>query len=435
MAELLGPKEAGSMKIFQLAAPISLTVLLASASFIQAQPQQPAQEPPIEQPGELQPQAPPLNPDQLQNLVAPIALYPDTLLSQILAASTYPIEVVEAQQWLQQHKDLKGQNLMNEAQKQDWDPSVQALVAFPDVITRLNQDIRWTTDLGNAFLAQQADVMSAVQQLRAKAQSNGKLQSTPQENVTTQTQNGQSAIQILPPNPEVVYVPVYNPEWVWGPPIYGYYPPLFYPGIGLGFSFLPGIDLGFYFGGGWGLWGGYGWGWGPDWFGGRILLNGNFFHRYGFNDFHPGFGRGGVWAHDPAHRLGVAYPNRAVAGRFQGSAGARGIAGVRGAEGIRGAEGRGAEGRAAEGRGAEARGAEARGAETGRAGSFAARPAAPANRSAFGGIQDGRTTRMQSDHGFSSIGRSSGGFGGGGARGGGGFGGGGGARGGGGGRR
>src|SRR6202000_1414354 len=99
-------------------------------------------------------------------------------------------------------------------------------------------------------------------------------------------QEGQPAIQIQPVDPGVVYVPVYNPEYVWGPPVYGLYPPLFYPGIGLGVSFLPGIDLGFYFGGGWGLWGGFGWGWGPNWFGGGIFLNAGFFHRYGFHDFH-----------------------------------------------------------------------------------------------------------------------------------------------------
>jgi hypothetical protein len=334
------------------------------------------------------------------------------LLSQILAASTYPIEVVEAQQWLQQNRNLRGQQLMDAAKQQNWDPSVQALVAFPDVLTRLNQDIRWTTDLGNAFLAQQADVMNAVQQLRMKAQANGKLKSTPQENVTTQAQNGQTAIQILPPEPGVVYVPYYNPEWVWGPPIYGYYPPLVYPGLDVGFSFFPGIDLGLYFGGGWGLWGGFGWGWGPDWFGGRILLNGNFFHRYGFNDFHGGFG--GVWAHDPAHRLGVPYANRAVASRFGGAAGARGTAGFRGSP------------------------AAARGGEAFRGGEAGARSFAPENRggeshSAFGGIQNGGATRMQSDHGFSSIGHS--GFGGGGFRGGGGGFGGGGSRGGGGGGR
>jgi hypothetical protein len=406
------------MKVFRLAATISLPVLIAllgTMSYGQDAPGQDAPPPPADQgppPGQAQPPAPPLNPDQLQDLVAPVALYPDTLLSQILVASTYPIEVVEAQQWLQQSRGLKGQKLMDEAKKQNWDPSIQALIAFPDVLTRLNQDIRWTTDLGNAFLAQQADVMHAVQDLRMKAQANGKLQSTPQQSVVTETENGQAAIQIQPVEPGVIYVPVYNPAWVWGPPVYGFYPPLFYPGIDVGFSFLPGIDLGFYFGGGWGLWGGFGWGWGPDWFGGRIFLNDHFFHRYGFRDYHPGFGGGGgYWAHDPGHRLGVPYPNRAVAGRFGGAANIRGTAGFRGSEGFRGTEGaRGAEGfRGGEG---------ARGAEAPRSG-FSSRPAEPAGgHSAFGGIQNGNTTRMQSDHGFSSVGRS-GGFGGGGFGGGG----------------
>ena len=154
--------------------------------------------------GQQQPPPPPsqpappkqaLSPQQLEDLAAPIALYPDTLLSEILVASTYPLEVVEAQQWLQQNTKVKGKKLMNEAQHQNWDPSVQALVAFPDVLALLNQDIRWTTDLGNAFLAQQADVMSAVQQLRARAQANGKLKSTPQENVTGAAENGQTAIR------------------------------------------------------------------------------------------------------------------------------------------------------------------------------------------------------------------------------------------------
>jgi len=196
------------MKVFRVAAAISSTVLLAAAMFAQQQPiEQPGQLPDQGAPADQGPAPPPLNLQQLDDLVAPIALYPDNLLSQILAASTYPIEVVEAQQWLQQNRNLKGQQLLDAAKQQNWDPSVQALVVFPDVLTRLNQDIRWTTDLGNAFLAQQADVMHAVQDMRAKAQANGKLQTTPQETVTTQTQNGQSAIVIQPPDPEVVYVP------------------------------------------------------------------------------------------------------------------------------------------------------------------------------------------------------------------------------------
>ncbi len=156
------------MKIIKLAAVGSLSILLTAALFGQDPPPAPDQGGQVLQPGQLPPSAPPLDPQQLQDLVAPIALYPDNLLSQILAASTYPIEIVEAQQWLQQNRNLKGQALMDAAKQQNWDPSVQALVAFPDVLTRLNQDIRWTTDLGNAFLAQQPDVMHAVQQLRAQ---------------------------------------------------------------------------------------------------------------------------------------------------------------------------------------------------------------------------------------------------------------------------
>ena len=125
-------------------------------------------------------QAQMLAPAQLDDVVAPIALYPDPLLSQVLVASTYPLEVVEAQQWLQRNGNLKGQQLTDAARQQNWDASVQAMVAFPDVLTMLNQDVHWTTALGNAFLAQQSDVMAAVQRMRARAQANGRLSTTPQ---------------------------------------------------------------------------------------------------------------------------------------------------------------------------------------------------------------------------------------------------------------
>ena len=148
---------------------------------------------------------------QLDDLVAPIALYPDPLVGEVLAAATYPIEIAEAYQWVQDHPKWKPSKLMSEAKKQNWDPSVQGLVAFPQVLARLSQDMAWTTPLGNAFLAQQSDVMQAVQRMRAKAQASGKLQSTPQQTVTTQSQNGQNAISIEPANPDVWYVPYYNP--------------------------------------------------------------------------------------------------------------------------------------------------------------------------------------------------------------------------------
>src|SRR5581483_884052 len=283
-----------------------------------AAPQNPAQPAPL------------LTPDQLDNLVAPIALYPDPLLGQVLAASTYPLEVVELQQWMQQNPNLRGADLMNAAKQQPWDPSVQALAAFPDVVALLNRDIQWTTDLGNAFLAQQNDVMAATQRMRVRAQENGKLASTPQQTVTTETQDGQSAVVIEPADPQVIYVPVYNPEYIWGPPIWGYYPPLWYPAISFGFGFGPGIYVSAFFpsGGGWG-WGGWGpsGGWGCGWFGGGLFVNNFFFDHYGFHNFYHGgawaggrYGAGRLsWAHDPFHREGVRYPNRNVAARYDNS--------------------------------------------------------------------------------------------------------------------
>jgi hypothetical protein len=261
----------------------------------------------------------------LDNLVAPIALYPDPLVGQVLAASTYPLEVVEAQQWRRQNQNLSGQQLMDAARQQNWDASVQALVTFPDVLTMLNRDIQWTTDLGNAYLAQQRDVMAAIQRMRRSAQQNGKLQSTSQQVVTTETQNGQSAVAIQPADPQVIYVPVYNPVYVWGPPAWGYYPPLWYPGVGFGFGFGPGIYLSTFFPGwgyGWGGWG-LGWGWGCGWFGGGIFVNAGFFSHWGF--YHGGWGGyyghsfgGGryAWAHDSFHRAGVPYANGTVAARY-----------------------------------------------------------------------------------------------------------------------
>jgi len=307
----------------------ALCVALAASALLVAQAPQtpPPGAPPGPPPAQAPPAAQPLAPAQLDTLVAPIALYPDSLVSQVLVAATYPLEIVEANQWLQQNRGLQGQALVDAARQQNWDPSIQALVVFPDVLSRMASDVRWTTDLGNAFLSQQADVMSAVQRMRARAQANGRLSSTPQETVTTQTQDGRTAIEIAPTNPEVVYVPVYNPEYIWGPPVWGYYPPLWYPSFGFGFGFGPGIYINTFFGGlGWG-----GWGWGPNWFGFSIFQRPYFFNHYGFAGFRGyGYGgfRGGVvgWAHDPGHRLGVPYANAAVANRFGA---ANGFAGSR----------------------------------------------------------------------------------------------------------
>jgi hypothetical protein len=268
-----------------------------------------------------------LSPEQLDNLVAPVALYPDQLLSQVLAASTYPLEIVEAQQWLQRNGNLQGSQLMDAAKQQNWDASVQAMVAFPDAMALLTRDVQWTTALGNAFLAHQADVMNAIQEMRARAQNNGRLVNTPQQTITTQAQDGQSAIAIQPANPQVMYVPSYNPEYVWGPPAAGYYPQLGYPSNSLGVWFGRAVNIASYFAGFAGLLGGFGgWGWALNWLTHSLFLNGLFFNLFGFHGgagYGGGFGGGGyaarsVWVHDPGHRLGVPYPNRVVANRFGG---------------------------------------------------------------------------------------------------------------------
>jgi hypothetical protein len=288
----------------------------------QAPPAYPNQAP------QQQAQAPVLTPQDLSNLVAPIALYPDMLLSQVLAASTYPLELVQAEQWMQANPALRGPALVDAAKQQNWDPSVQALVAFPDVLSRLASNIQWTTALGNAFLAQQADVMDAIQQLRAEARANGRLADTEQERVVVDQQNGQSAIEIQPANPQVVYAPVYNPAYVWGPPVYGAYPVIAYPPIGYGIYYAVGTFLGALFSG---LLAFGGWGWGLSWFAHGLFLTTLFFSHFGFHGWGGagyfagrGYGAHVAWMHDPAHRLGVPYSNRAVAGRFGGGFGARG---------------------------------------------------------------------------------------------------------------
>jgi hypothetical protein len=341
----------------------------------------------------------PLTPEQLNDLVAPVALYPDNLLGEVLAASTYPTEIVEANQWVLDHPHWKPSKMMDKAKKQNWDPSVQGLVAFPNVLAMLSQDLNWTTQLGNAFLANQGDVMQAVQRMRAQAEAKGTLQSNPQETVSTQEQNGQSVITIQPANPDEWYVPNYNPAYVWGPPAWGVYPPLVYPGVGVGIGWWPGIDIGLWFGG-WGGWGWGGWGWTPNWYGGGLFIDHSFFHRYGFRDYGGGgfMGRS-AWAHDPYHRGGVPYPNAEVAGRFGRGGGFGGRP-----EGF-------ARPQVAPAQRFGTRGFEQRG-WTG-------------NHSVFGGYHNGGMARMQSDRGFSSMGgQRFGGFGGGGFRGGGGFGGG-----------
>jgi hypothetical protein len=216
-----------------------------------------------DQPGPLQvPSGPPYmeqTPEQLQQLVAPIALYPDSLVAQILAASTFPEQIVDGDRWLQSHPDLKGEALAQAVDQLPWDPSVKALVAFPSVLGNMDKNLSWTSSLGDAYYNQEQDVMDAVQVMRRRAQEAGQLNSTPQQTVTTEG----SDIQIEPVSPEIVYVPAYDPWIMYGGPIAawpGWYP---YPGIwydGPVIFFGAGFGIGYY--------GGYGWGWhhwGSDW--------------------------------------------------------------------------------------------------------------------------------------------------------------------------
>lgn len=218
-----------------------------------------------------QPQAAHLSPQQLQELVAPIALYPDALVAQILAASAYPTQIVEAERFLEQNPTLKGAALGAEVDKQDWDPSVKALTQFPSVLADLDKNLSWTSTLGDANLNQQADVMDAVQFMRQKAEQAGNLKTTPQQTITNQG----SDVVIQPANPQIVYVPDYDPEFVYGYPV-GIWPG-FYPWWGVGgpyLSFGVGFGVGPFFGFGWG-WGA----WGFDWHHRGIFYGG---HPYAF---------------------------------------------------------------------------------------------------------------------------------------------------------
>lgn len=254
---------------------------------------------------------------ELQNLVVPVALYPDALLSQMLVASTYPTEVFEAGQFLQQNQYLRGRDLMEAAQEQNWDPSVQALVAFPDVLARMNRSLSWTTELGNAFLAQQADVMDAIQELRAEARESGQLQSGPQLRVNVETQGDESAIEIQPADPQRIYVPNYDPYVVWGAPVAGAYPALPYAsGCGFGAVFSTVANLAGLLPGFAGFLGPRSWGWALSWLADTLFVNNGFFSDFGFHNWNGGYRGSSVWAHDSRHRLGVPYGNRSLARRY-----------------------------------------------------------------------------------------------------------------------
>lgn len=340
-----------------------------------------------------------LSNEELESLVAPVALYPDPLLAQVLVASTYPLDVVDAQQWLAKNSGLKGEELTAAAEKQDWDPSVQALVLIPDALKRLSENIKWTTNLGDAFLAQQSEVMDAVQRLRAKAKEAGKLESTEQQKVETTTVESEQVIEIQPASTEVVYVPTYSPSVIWGPMYYPY-PPLYYPpyygGAWLGFGV--GIAIGIGISGGWG--------WGCGWHGGgntiNINNNNNFVSHYNREN---NINRGGNsnWQHNAQQRGGAPYKDRATANKYGG----------------------GARGDSAQARQSQAQARQGQSFDRGGSSGFDRGGASSADRvgsrnvsssarssSAFGGSQSGSSARMSSSRGASSMGGMRGGGGG-----------------------
>ncbi len=367
----------------------------------QATPAEPAAEPAAEK----------LSPDQLDSLVAPIALYPDPLLAQTLAASTYPLELIQLQQWLAKNKDLKDKALADAVAKQPWDPSIQSMAAVPEVVKRLADDIQWTTELGDAFLAQENEVMDAVQRMRKKAEDKGALKSNEQQKVETKVVEEKTVIVVQPTNPEVVYVPSYNPTVVYPPPVYPYppvyYPP-YYPGAGL-VTFGVGMAMGA------AIWGGSccGCSWGGN---NTININNNNNFNRNTNVNRGGSGSGN-WQHNSQHRGGAPYSNKATASKYGGSArgesargqgGAGGRAGGAGASASSRAGGTGAGSRAG-GAGASASsrsGGAGAGSRGGGAGASASSRSSGSRSGGFGGGSggySGSSARSSSSRGSSSM--------------------------------
>jgi hypothetical protein len=320
-------------------------------------------------PAEVQPAQ--TTPEELQRLVAPIALYPDELIAQVLAAATYPEQIVEADRWMQEHGKLQGQELAQEVDKQPWDPSIKALTQFPSVLANMDKNLSWTSSLGDAYVNHQPDVMNAIQVMRQRAQQAGNLQTTSQQKVVQQGPQ----IVVQPANPEVVYVPQYDPWIVYGAPLVAWPGWYWYPGL-----FVPGPGIVFGVGFGIGLFAGFGWGWGHwgcDWGHHAVVFNHNTFIS-----------------------RGRTFTNRRTFERERGSfAHASGFHGAAGSHGGGGFHGAGVSHGAAGFRGAEQHASASRGAPGGRWG-------------AFSGFDHGGATRNQSMRGSSSWAHG-GGFGGG----------------------
>jgi len=263
-------------------------------------------------------EGPSFRPEEVDQMVAPIALYPDSLLAQVLAASTYPLEIVQAARFVQQNKELKGEKLMAAAKDKDWDPSVKAMLEFPDVLAMMNEKLEWTEKLGNAFLSQQKDVMTSVQRLRQKAQESGNLKTTKEQKVIVEEQT--KVIVIESASPQVVYVPTYNPVVVYGAWPYPAYPPypVYPPGYvaaGAAFSFAAGVAVG-------AAWSGHG-GWGCGWGNNEVNVNVNKQNNFTKNNYNNSqkyqktqTAQNQNWQHNPEHRKGAQYPNQNTAQKY-----------------------------------------------------------------------------------------------------------------------
>ncbi|HEX5130462.1 MAG TPA: DUF3300 domain-containing protein [Usitatibacter sp.] len=264
-----------------------------------------AQQPAAAPPAQAKPAGKAFSQQDLDELMAPIALYPDALLAQVLMASTYPLEVVEAARWQKANPALKDKALEAELEKQSWDPSVKALTAVPQVLTMMNEKLDWTTKLGDAFLASQEDVLKTGQNLRKKAEDAGNLKTSKEMTVKKETENNVQVIKIEQPDPQTVYVPTYNPATVYGswwypyPPPYYYYPPGYAYGAGL--AFASGVF--------WGaaIAGGIGWG------NNEININRNTNINTGNRNTIQG---GNKWQLNPEHRKGAAYRDNATAQKY-----------------------------------------------------------------------------------------------------------------------
>jgi hypothetical protein len=241
--------------------------------------------------------------EELDQILAPIALYPDSLLAQVLMAATYPLEVVQADRWVRQNRNLPPEALNDALDRQRWEPSVKALVPFPDVLSMMSERLEWTQMVGDAFLAQEADVMATVQELRAKAYAAGNLRSTQQQTVSREG----TIIVVQPANPQVVYVPVYSPTVVYGRWWHPAYPPVAVYPYPPGAMIVAGVVT---FGVGIAVASAWNHGWGRcDWGHRNVYVNVN--RTVNINRtttvIHTREIQTTTWRHDPGHRKGVAY--------------------------------------------------------------------------------------------------------------------------------